>query len=161
MSKLTRIRSAGRHRGKSPAQMRAELDEAICIGLAQQTLIAELTAERTRLEAQLDAAGIELSGAREDLQAARKLNGQLEAVVMLRDQKIDDLQRKIDIGVKAEHVIAKTQEIDTSPVQAAVAPVPLHQSPQATVTNPGTVRQTTWGQAADDTLPIRAAGEVA
>ncbi|MYY79693.1 MULTISPECIES: hypothetical protein [unclassified Streptomyces] len=137
---LTRARHIGRHRGKTPAQLRAELDEAICIGLDQQTLIDELTAERTRLEAQLDAAGIELSGAREDLRAARKQIRHIEAIVMLRDRKIDDLQRKIDVGVKAEHVIAATQPV---PV------LPLHASPQAAVTNPGTVRRTSWGRDAE------------
>ncbi|MEU6990296.1 hypothetical protein ABZ953_06495 [Streptomyces sp. NPDC046465] len=153
MSMLTRARSIGRHRGKTPAQLRAELDEAICIGLAQQTLIAELTAERTRLEGQLDAAGIELSGAREDLRAARKQIRHLEAIVLLRDRKIDDLNRKIDVGVKAEHVISKTQELDGEEIRrhcaTAIPVLPLHASPQAAVTNPGIVRQTSWGQAAE------------
>jgi chromosome segregation ATPase len=39
---------------------------------------------------------------------------QLEAVVRDKDREIADLKRKVDIGVKAEHVIAKTQEIDVT-----------------------------------------------
>ncbi|MFB6675554.1 hypothetical protein ACFCWG_24650 [Streptomyces sp. NPDC056390] len=54
---------------------------------------------------------------------------QLEGVVRLRDQEIDDLKRKVDVGVKAEHVIAETQPI---PV------LPLGQAPFA-ATDPGHV----------------------
>ncbi|MEU5580993.1 hypothetical protein ABZ791_30420 [Streptomyces huasconensis] len=117
-----RLRTLGRHRGKTPARLRAELDRADCplIGLA--TEVDRLRAERNQLEWQLDRAGIDLSGALDELRAAKQLVRHLEALVHLRDQQIDDLTRKVDIGVKAEHVIAATQPI----------PVPLHQSPLAT-----------------------------
>ncbi|MFF2475136.1 hypothetical protein [Streptomyces sp. NPDC058066] len=71
---------------------------------------------------------------------------QLEAAVELRDQEIADLKRRVDVGVKAEHVIAKTQPI---PVV-----MPLHQSPMA-ATDPAavlltpTVRISTSGASAD------------
>ncbi|WPO73978.1 hypothetical protein [Streptomyces sp. KN37] len=116
-----KLRTLGRHRGKTPAQLRAELDRADCTLIALATENDHLRAERDQLERQLDAAGIDLSGAREDLSAARQQIRHLSALVALRDQQIDDLTRKVDIGVKAEHVIAATQPI----------PVPLHQSPQA------------------------------
>jgi chromosome segregation ATPase len=130
---LTRARSLGRHRGKTPAQLRADLDQATCelVGLA--TEIDDLKAARSHLEGQLDEAGIDLSGAREDLALAREEIRQLEEAVELRDQTIADLERKVDVGVKAEHVIARTQEI---PVITRV--MPLHESPMA-VADPGRV----------------------
>lgn len=140
---LTRARSLGRHRGKTPAQLRAELDRATCelVGLA--TEIDSLRAERNQLEGQLDEAGIDLSGTREDLALARKEIGQLEEAVDLRDRTIADLQRKVDVGVKAEHVIAATQELDTEQIKR-ICVMPLHEA-QATgllgpVTNPGHVQ---------------------
>ena len=39
---------------------------------------------------------------------------QLEAALRDRERTIADLKRKVDIGVRAEHVIAKTQEIDVT-----------------------------------------------
>jgi hypothetical protein len=62
---------------------------------------------------------------------------QAEAAVRLRDKVIADLKRKVDVGVKAEHVIAKTQEIDPEQVRRYCVK-PLHQSPLA-VTDPGRV----------------------
>jgi septal ring factor EnvC (AmiA/AmiB activator) len=64
---LPRLRGTGQHRGKSPAQLRRELDQATCDLVALATRLYEVTEERTRLEEQLDAAGIELSGVRLDL----------------------------------------------------------------------------------------------
>ncbi|WPO70252.1 hypothetical protein [Streptomyces sp. KN37] len=62
-----KLRTLGRHRGKTPAQLRAELDKADCtlIGLATEN--DGLRADRDQLERQLDAAGIDLSGARDAL----------------------------------------------------------------------------------------------
>lgn len=59
---------------------------------------------------------------------ADKAIAQLEAAVRLRDQQIDDLRRKVTVGVNAEHVIAETQPIP-------ILPVPLSQAPFA-ATNP-------------------------
>jgi hypothetical protein len=58
---LPRLRGSGQHRGKSAAQLRRELDRATCDLVAMATRLLEVTEERNRLEAQLDAAGIELS----------------------------------------------------------------------------------------------------
>ncbi|WP_326739096.1 hypothetical protein [Streptomyces sp. NBC_01022] len=134
MSVLTRISSLGRHRGKTPAQLRAELDEADCHLIALATEVDEARSAHTSVEAQLDAAGIELSGAREDLAAAKRTVAQLEAVVKLRDQQIDELAERIRIGIGAEHVIARTQEIDARDMQARFASglvVTLARSPRA------------------------------
>lgn len=131
---LNRARSLGRHRGKTPAQLRAELDEADCLLIGLATEIDEARRGRNEVEAQLDTAGIELSGAREDLAVARQTITQLEAVVKLREREIDTLAERIRIGIGAEHVIAKTQEIDARDIQARFASglvVTLAHSPQA------------------------------
>ena len=113
MSMLTRARSIGRHRGKTPAQLRAELDEATCHLVAMATEIDELRAEQTRFVGRLDEAAINLGTAHEEIR-------QLEAVVRLRDQEIARLNHRIDVGIKAEHVIAKTQPI---PIISRVRPL--------------------------------------
>lgn len=71
------VRAAGRHRGKTPAQLRADLlaTEAANDGLTC-SLIAETTRSET-LQGQLDAAGIELSGTRLDLENAEAENERL------------------------------------------------------------------------------------
>ncbi|MFB7736245.1 hypothetical protein ACFC08_18030 [Streptomyces sp. NPDC056112] len=48
---------------------------------------------------------------------AEKALAQAENVIRLRDQQIADLQRKVDVGVKAEHVIARTQEIPVEEIR--------------------------------------------
>jgi hypothetical protein len=61
--------------------------------------------------------------------------------VRLRDQEIKRLNERITVGVNAEHVIAKTQEIDVSELRRRFdtgSPVRLGASPVAT-TNPGRV----------------------
>lgn len=131
---LTRARSLGRHRGKTPAQLRAELDEADCKLIELATEIDQLKAARDQLEQQLDEAGIELSGALEDLRAAKQSIRHLDAVVLLRDTEIDKLNERIRVGIGAEHVIAKTQEIDARELQARFTEGPvvsLHHAPQA------------------------------
>jgi chromosome segregation ATPase len=130
---LHRIRTLGRHRGKTPAQLRTELDQSTChlIGLA--TEIDGLRGIWAALAEELDAKAI-------DLETAHQAIRQLEGVVRLRDQQIDQLKRKVDIGVKAEHIIAKTQALDTGVIRSHCAkPIPLHQSPLA---------------ATDDTQPL-------
>ncbi|MGW2223884.1 hypothetical protein [Streptomyces formicae] len=53
-----------------------------------------------------------------------------------------------------------TEPIDCRRVQAeCAAPVPLHASPMAVVTDPGQVRSASWG--VDDTQPLKTVGEVA
>jgi hypothetical protein len=70
MSVLTAVRSAARHRAKSPAQLREELDQANAsldeLGRAYLTVIS-----------QLDQAGIDLSGALEDLRVSHGRNTEL------------------------------------------------------------------------------------
>ncbi|MEV6696287.1 hypothetical protein AB0M68_03865 [Streptomyces sp. NPDC051453] len=122
MSMLTRARSIGRHRGKTPAQLRTELDKATCQLIDQATEINGIKGQRNQLAAELDETRIDAQRAAED--DARQIRD-------LRRQ-VADLTRKLDVGVKAEHVIAKTQELDTDEIlRHCVKPVPLHQSPMA------------------------------
>jgi len=153
VSILDAIKSHGRHRGKTPAQLRTELDEADCKLIELATEIDQLKAARNQLQEQLDTAGIDLSGALEDLRAAEQSIRHLDAVVLLRDMEIDKLNERIRVGIGAEHVIAKTQEIDTRELQDRFTEGPvvsLHHAPQA---DPG---QTAWGAAreAADTEPV-------
>lgn len=81
MSLISHARTAARHRGKNPAQLRHELDQAHAELDAQAREIALLRLERARLEQLLDYAGIELSGAREDLRTAQQRADRLQAAV--------------------------------------------------------------------------------
>jgi len=85
MSLLGTVRSHGRHRGKSPSQLRRELDTALCELSAQATRVSELWAERNELEAQLDTAGIDLSGVKLDLEQATTERDALRAELANRD----------------------------------------------------------------------------
>ncbi|MFJ3812227.1 hypothetical protein ACIPWE_38430 [Streptomyces sp. NPDC090073] len=79
MSITQDLRTRRKHRGKTPWQLvqtigrlerQADARECELVGLA--TRVSELYAERNQLEQQLDEAGIELSGAREDLRQVRE-----------------------------------------------------------------------------------------
>ncbi|MFB7707974.1 hypothetical protein [Streptomyces sp. NPDC056105] len=109
MSVITRARSLGRHRGKTPGQLRTELDEATCQLIGRATEIEELKGARNQLASELDETRTGAQRAAED--DARQIRD-------LRRQ-VADLKRKVDIGVKAEHVIAKTQPIPVLPLGQA------------------------------------------
>jgi hypothetical protein len=83
--------------------------------------IDELAAERRRLADRL-------------LRATEAIR-QLEGAVRYRERQIDDLNRKINVGVRAEHVIAKTQELDPEEIRRHCTPVPLWESPLANPAN--------------------------
>lgn len=135
MSVITRARSLGRHRGKTPLELRIALDAADDRATRLTAALDQLGAANTTLERLLDQAGIDYSGALEDVATRDRTIAQLEGTVRLRDQQIDDLKRKVDVGVKAEHVIAKTQPIPVLPLGQApfVATDPAH-IPAITVT---------------------------
>lgn len=115
---------AGRHRGKSPAQLRAELDEATCHLVAMAT---------------------EIDGLRVNLGTAGKEIRQLEDTVRLRDRTITDLERRLHVGILAEHVIAETQPMSTDEIRRVCnQPIPVLQLREAAaagllgpVLNPG------------------------
>lgn len=129
MSIAQDIRTRRKHRGKTPWQLVQEIgrlereaDKGACHLMEKTTEIDELKVQRNQLAAELDETRTDAQRAAED--DARQIRD-------LRRQ-VADLTRKLDVGVKAEHVIAKTQELDTDEIRRqCVKPVPLHQSPMA------------------------------
>ncbi|PAX90146.1 hypothetical protein CLM85_06355 [Streptomyces albidoflavus] len=101
-----RPRARGRHRGATPAELRAAHAEDV-------RTIDALRGTVTDLMAQLDRAGIDVSGALEDVRVARAELAQAEQAVKDRDRRIADLERRLAVGVRAEHVIADTQPCPT------------------------------------------------
>ncbi len=97
-----RTRTRGRHRGATPAELRAAHAEDV-------RTIDALRGTVTDLMTQLDQAGIDVSGALEDLRVARAELAQAEQAVADRDRRIADLEHRVAVGVRAEHVIADTQ----------------------------------------------------
>ncbi|MFE6355923.1 hypothetical protein ACFVOO_24080 [Streptomyces rochei] len=123
---ITLGRKTRKHRGKSGLQLVREL-------AAAEQKVASLTAGIDQIAAERNEANERADKTALDLDTARKAIQQLEDTVRLRDQEITDLKRKVDIGVKAEHVIAKTQELPADEIRRHCAtPVPLHQAPFAT-----------------------------
>ncbi|MGW4974604.1 hypothetical protein ACWEP3_33085 [Streptomyces albidoflavus] len=97
-----RTRARGRHRGATPAELRAAHAEDV-------RTIDALRAEVATLTLQLDQASVDVSCALEDRRVARAELAQAERAVADRDRRIADLERRIEVGVRAEHVIADTQ----------------------------------------------------
>jgi hypothetical protein len=91
-------RGVAKHRGKSGLQLVRELAAAELKVASLTAGIDQIAAERNSAEERLDNAGQEIQ--------------QLEETVRLRDQRIADLEHRVDVGVKAEHVIAQTQEME-------------------------------------------------
>lgn len=97
-------RSAPRHRASDEVgRLRHQLAGAEIYMAGQRVQIADLEAER--------------DNANERRDIAEKALAQAEEVIRLRDREIDDLKRRLDIGVKAEHIVAKTQELDLRTLQ--------------------------------------------
>lgn len=141
MSILSSARSAARHRQMTRLEMAAYIAKLE----GQNTA---LTADNTLLERQLDAAGIELSGALDDLRVARNENLRLDAALTATNA---ELANATAVSQLPQHISTQptpiVQRFETGPVLRAGA------SPLA-VGNPGQVRQTTWGRANDDTQPL-------
>ena len=141
MSILSTARSAARHRQMSRLEMAAYIAQLE----GQNTA---LTAENTLLERQLDAAGIELSGALEDVRVARNENLRLDAALTATNAQLANATAKSDLP---QHISTQptptVQRFDTGPVLRSGA------SPLAVV-DPGQIRRTTWGRANDDTQPL-------
>jgi hypothetical protein len=72
--------------------------------------------------------------AREHADTVARIDARHAETVRGLEQQIADLQRRLDVGVKAEHVIAATQEIDVRSLRDRFTDGPvrsLHHSPQA------------------------------
>ncbi|MFJ3563254.1 hypothetical protein [Streptomyces diastaticus] len=100
------IHARGRHRGATPAELRATHREDV-------RTIDALRAEVATLTLQLDQASVDVSGALEDRRVARAELAQAEQAVADRDRRIADLEHRITVGVRAAHVIADTQPCPT------------------------------------------------
>lgn len=147
MSLIHRARHLGRHRAKTPAELRAALDKADC-------QLIGLTTEIDQLTAHLDAAGINLSGAREDLRIATGHLDQAEQAIRDRDRRISELEHRLAVGVRAETIVATTQAMDMSSVRERFEHGPVRRlgaSPLAAVTEPS----------GEDTVEIPVLREVA
>lgn len=89
---------------------------------------------------QLNDADLKLDAATERADIAANQLAQAEEAIRLRDRTIAELQRRLDVGVKAEHVVAATQELDCRDLRERFADGPvraLNHSPMAAVTDPG------------------------
>lgn len=72
--------------------------------------------------------------AREHADTVARIDARHAETVRGLEQQIADLQRRLDVGVKAEHVVAETQEIDVRDLDDRFRDGPvrsLHHSPQA------------------------------
>ncbi|MGW2267117.1 hypothetical protein [Streptomyces koyangensis] len=100
------IHARGRHRGATPAELRAAHREDVRTIDALRGTVADLMTK-------LDQAGIDFSGALEDVRVVRAELAQAEQAVADRDRRIADLEHRLAVGVRAAHVIADTQPCPT------------------------------------------------
>ncbi|MGY4901122.1 hypothetical protein [Streptomyces sp. 900116325] len=135
----TVFRGTGTHRSKTPAQLRAELDDATCTLIALTTEIESLTVQRNSLEAQLDSAGIELSGAREDVATQ---TAELIALRAFRDNAT-----AVTVGLGERDTSAMEDQattpvgIDVKPLWEALGITPIRVADAPAATDP---RTPTW-----------------
>ncbi|SDL28990.1 hypothetical protein [Streptomyces indicus] len=149
MSIAQDVRTKFSHRGMTPWQLvqkigrlEREANEAACQLVAMATEIEKLKRQRNRAARALDDTRIQVQRITED---------DTRLIKDLRRQ-ITDLKRKLDIGVKAEHVIAKTQEIDGDQIRKHCV-MPLAKAPFAS-TDPAGLPPITWGRDADATQKL-------
>jgi len=158
MALLQDVRTKAKHRGLTPWQLvqkirrlEQEADETTCKVIELTTEVDELKAERNQLEGDFDQAAIDLSGCREDLQAA--------------EAEIDYLRKRLAPFLAAEAnenaVTVPPMVRDTSAVEdQATGPIyvqtlwdALGVGPTAAVTDPGRVPPS-WARSEDDTAPV-------
>jgi hypothetical protein len=138
------LKGIGRHRAKTPAQLRRELDAALCGLSLMATEIDELRAGRNRLEAQLDEAGIELSGARHDLHIAGKEQERLHEALTAWESRWANahpvtVPAPRDVRPDDDRPTAP-QGIDVRPIRAVYPVTPIAETPAApNATNPANI----------------------
>ena len=142
MTILDTVRAHGKHRKatrlelvEKVGRLERELAERESLLRAAAAELGQVVGERNQLQDQLDEAGIELSGAREDhAETVARIEARHAEVIAEMQREIDDLTRRLDVGVLAEAAASKTQEIDAREIQERFADGPvvsLHHSPQA------------------------------
>jgi hypothetical protein len=117
------LRGTGSRRGKTPAQLRAELDEATCQLVALATENDELRGERNQLQQDFDRAAIDYSTALDDLRQARETTARLRAH-LANTHRID-----VPCGIRDTTAI---EDQATMPVPVITPVLPLHDAPFAT-----------------------------
>jgi hypothetical protein len=127
------LRGTGSHRGKTPAQLRRELDAALCDLSALATRVGELTVERNQLEGQLDEAGIDLSGARHDLRIAGQEQKRLQDAIRAWEAK---WANAFPVSVQAPRDLRPADDrptvpTDVSSVRAVHRVIPITERPDA------------------------------
>jgi hypothetical protein len=138
------LKGAGRHRGKSPYQLRRELDAALCDLSLMATENGQLRNERNQFEAQLDEAGIDLSGARHDLHISGLENARLQAALTAWEARWANTH---PINVPAPRDMrgnddrpTTPQGIDVRDLRAIYPVVPITEQPAAPdATNPANI----------------------
>jgi outer membrane murein-binding lipoprotein Lpp len=161
MALLQDVRTKARHRGLTPWQLvqkirrlEQEADETTCKVIELTTEVDELKAERTRLEGDFDQAAIDLSGCREDLQAAE------DEIAYLRKRLAPFLAAEANENA----VTVPPMERDTTAIEdQATGPIYVqtlrdaaaagHLGPALAVTDPGRVPPS-WARSEDDTAPV-------
>lgn len=172
MSLLTTVRSAARHRGKSTAQLREELDQANDERDKTNASLDELGNAYLTVVEQLDQAGIDLSGALEDLRVAHEHSTQLRLANEQLAEENRELTTRVanldpfNIPIIGERDVtpgdSPTEPIDVRALRAAhandylnttsaawrgpITVIPLWQAPFAT--GPGAVPPPATAQAA-------------
>ena len=142
MTLLDTVRAHGKHRKatrlelvEKVGRLERELADRESLLREAATTLGETIGERNQLQDQLDEAGIELSGEREDHdQMVARIEARHTATVAEMQREIDDLTRRLEVQCLAEAAASKTQEIDAREIQARFADGPvvsLHHSPQA------------------------------
>ncbi|WP_369213898.1 hypothetical protein [Streptomyces flavofungini] len=155
MSITQDLRTRYKHRGLTPWQLvqkigrlEREADSTACHLVAMATEIDELKDERGQLAERLDTAQIDLRGERAK---AERLQAALTAAQA-------QLANATAVKPLPQHI--STQPCPTVQQRFEAGPVVhLAASPLAAVTDPGVIRQASWGRGADDTQPIPAAQE--
>lgn len=116
------LRGHGRRRAADKVtELRQENRKLLNWIAAADDFFQQQDAYLTELETGLAQANKQTANEEKRRKAAEAELAQAEEVIRLRDQRIADLARRLDIGVKAEHVIAKTQENDFRSLQARFA----------------------------------------
>jgi predicted nuclease with TOPRIM domain len=158
MALLQDVRTKARHRGLTPWQLvqkirrlEQEADETTCKVIELTTENDELKAERTRLEGDFDQAAIDLSGCREDLQAAE------DEIAYLRKRLAPFLAAEAnETAVTVPPMVRDTAAIEdqaTGPIYVKPLWDALGTGPVTTVTDPGRVPPS-WARSEDDTTPV-------
>lgn len=132
------LKGHGRHRGKTPTQLRRELDEATCHLVAMATEIGELKAERNEVADQLDTAQTNLAEARRDLHVAAGEQKRLQAALHAWESRWANAH---PVSVPAPRDLRPSDErptvpTDVSSIRAIYPVIPIAERPAPDADDP-------------------------